>query len=422
MTRSHGGLLKSNPDFRWYWAGLSASAIGTQTTYTVLPLLVAITLHGGSSGVSAVATATSLPYLILALFVGHFLAGRPKRRIMITADLVRAILLVVIPLAYLFDALSLPLLVVVAFLVGVATVVFEIGSFSYLPLLVADNELAAANRAMQGSITVTMIGGPALGGVLVGVLSAPFALVVDAVSYVASAFGVAAARRTEPALQKDNRPRGLTRGIRILFGNPALRSLTATNAVFNLANYAFMVNLVVWAVTVKGVTASLYGLIFAVGGAGAFLGTIIVTRLTRPMGHGGAITALIATAAPIPLLMAFLPFNGTALALALAVFEFVIAVALGASNVLSPTLRQSIVEYSDLASVEGVYRFIIYGSMPFGSAIGGILGATFGSHTGLVIAGCVHVLAIPLIIRSPIRRIRDPRDARRLTSATAKPA
>ncbi|GAA1870449.1 MFS transporter [Asanoa iriomotensis] len=334
---------------------------------------------------------------------------------MIAADLFRAIALATIPVAYMLDALSLPLLIAVSLMIGAATVVFDIGAFAYLPSLVPERDLGAANRAMQGSATVTSIGGPGLGGFLVNALGAPIALIVDAVSFVASAVGVAAARRAEPRQGVDARPRGFTTGIRILLGNPALRNVTASIGIFNAANQAFLVNLVIWAVTENGVTASLYGLIFTVGGVGAFIGTVIVVHIARRLGHGRAMAALMVVAGPVPLLMAILPFHGTELALYLMAFEFVISVALGGFNVLSPTLRQSAVAYGDLARVEGVYRFVIYGSMPLGSAVGGILGTALGSHVGLILAGCGNVLVMPLIARPSILRIRDPREARGAT-------
>ena len=144
-------LLRRDGSFRWYWAGQSLSFVGSQVSVVALPLVAALTLGAGPAGVSAVATAAMLPNLLFSLLVGNWVGGRDQRRIMIPADLVRAALLATIPLAWATGWLSLPWLIAVAFLAGVAGIFFEIAGFAYVPDLVASEELPAANRAVQGS-------------------------------------------------------------------------------------------------------------------------------------------------------------------------------------------------------------------------------------------------------------------------------
>jgi hypothetical protein len=183
-------LLRRSRPFRWYWAGQSLSFFGSQVGAVALPLVAALSLEAGPAGVSAGATAAMLPNLLFSLLVGNWAEGRDHRRIMIPADLVRTLLIAVIPVAWLVGLLTLPLLVVVAFLTGVAGIFFEISGFAYLPSLVPASDLAAANRAVQGSSTVTEVAGPGLAGLLVQAVGPPLAMVVDAVSYLAGAVGV----------------------------------------------------------------------------------------------------------------------------------------------------------------------------------------------------------------------------------------
>ena len=194
-VRSHSGpdpsvdLLRRSRPFRWYWAGQSLSFLGSQVGVVALPLVAALSLEADPAGVSAVATAAMLPNLLFSLLVGNWVERRDHRRIMIPADLARALLIAVIPVAWLAGVLTLPLLVGVAFLTGVAGVFFEISGFAYVPSLLPARDLAAANRAVQGSSTVTEVAGPGLAGLLVQAVGPPLAMVVDAVSYLASALG-----------------------------------------------------------------------------------------------------------------------------------------------------------------------------------------------------------------------------------------
>ncbi len=140
-------------DFKRFWAGQTVSAVGTQVTAVALPLTAALTLDAGAAGVSAIATATYLPSAALPLLAGHWLERRRKRGVMIATDVIRAAAVAVVPLVWAFGQLTLPLLVAVAFVVGAASVVFDIASFAYLPDFVPEQDLPPANRALQGSST-----------------------------------------------------------------------------------------------------------------------------------------------------------------------------------------------------------------------------------------------------------------------------
>lgn len=412
MRDASAGLLRSNRDFRWYWAGQTLSVVGTQVTAVALPLLAALSLHVGPAGVSAVATASFLPNLLFSLPAGQWLEGRHKRRIMIWADIIRAALLAVIPVAGLTGRLSLALLVVIAFGVGAASVVFEIGGFAYVPTLVAEGDLGAANRAMQGSVTVAQAGGPGLAGVIVQVLGPPLTMLVDAVSYVASAFCVAAARRPEPAVENDAQRGGVWEGVRIIMANPFLRALTAHASIYNAASQIFLVNLVIWLVQDRGVSPGMYGVALSGAGGGAFVGTMIALRLAGRVGYGRAFAASLLLSTGVPLLVATLPWRGTSLGLALAALQLLAGIGLGSANVLSITLRQTVIPHRQLARTNGGYRLLMYGSIPIGSALGGVLGDALGSRAGVAIGTMGLALsALPMFART-IRRLRDPKDAR----------
>jgi MFS family permease len=400
------GLLRRHRAFRGYWLGQSLSFVGTQVTAVALPLVAALTLSAGPAQVGAIATAAMLPNLLFSLLVGHWVEGREHRRIMIPADIARAVLLAVIPVAALGDWLSIPLLVIVAFLTGVAGVCFEIAGFAYVPSVVDSNDLPAANRAVQGSSTVAEVAGPGLAGLLVQAVGPALAIVADALSYVASAIGIAVGGSGKTAVApaaetvRAERRARLTEGLRLLVANPYLRALTMHAAVYNLAAQIFTINLVLWMVQGRQVSPAAYGLALSAGGVGAVLGTLTALRLAERMGFGRAFAASLLLSCFVPLTVAGLPLYGTALAVGVAAILLISGVGLGNANVYSLTLRQTVIPADQLARAVGAYRQIMYGSIPIGSALGGVLGATAGTRAG-VAAGAIGLAlsALPMLIR-----------------------
>ncbi len=402
-------MLRRDQDFRWFWTGHTVSAVGTQVTAVALPLAAALTLDAGAAGVSAIATAGYLPSALLPLLAGHWLEHRRKRGVMVATDLIRAAVLAVVPIAWWYDALTLPLLVAVAFVVGAAAVVFDIGAFAYLPDLVAADDLPAANRALQGSSTAAQVGGPGIAGLLVQVLGPAWALLADGLSYLASAAGIRAARRPEPEPAARDARSGIGEGLRQIKVSPFLRALTAHAAIYNLSAQIVVVNLVLLAVKDRSLTAGGYGLALSAAGVGAFLGAMLGLRLAARLGYGGAFAASLTLSTGVPLLFAFLPGHGATYGILLGACQFLAGIGLGSANVLSVTIRQLLIPKAALARSNGAYRMFTYGVLPVGAALGGVLGGAFGSTTAVAIgAAGLALSALPMATRQ-IRTLRDPR-------------
>ena len=398
-------------DFSRYWAAQSVSLFGTEISAVALPLMAAVLLKAGVGGVSLVTTASFLPSLLWSVPVGHWLHHRQIGRVIFISDLARAALLAAVPIAYLAGFLSIGLLAVDAFLVGSFGVAFAIATFAYIPELVEEDDLGRANQAMQGSATVAQVGGPGLGGILVGALGAPLAIAADAASYLVGALGVPPGRRAAPTVEA--RPPGhFLDGVRRLLGNVYLRALTVHASIYNAGFQVLLVNLLIWAVDDRGVSPGLYGLVLSAQGVGALIGTMWALRSAERRGYGGAFALALTLSCGAPLLMATLPFSGLALAAPLAAIQFVAGIGLGAANVLSTTLRQTVIPAEELAPTIGAYRFLMFGSIPIGSALGGVLGAALGGRAGVAIGtATLAVSALPMFAR-PIRSLRSPRDAR----------
>lgn len=406
-------LLRTHHGFRWYWVGQSISSAGSQVTTMALPLVTALALNGSPRDVGLVAAASMSPYLLFSLLAGHYLEARPKRAVMIPADLTQALLLAAIPVAWWAGVLSVPLLTAIAFLCGTAALCFGVVGFSYLPDLVTPEELPAANRAIQGSRTVAEIAGPGMAGLLVGALGAPVAIIIDALSYLGSALGVAAARPSsrptgpgaDTADHDQSRAPSVLTGLRLLFTNPHLRALTLHAAIYNLASQVFTLNLVLWAVREQHLSTTTYGLAMGAGGVGGLIGTLTALRLADRLGLGRAFIVSLGLSCGLPILTVAWTSHDLALGLVIAAVMLASGIGLGNANVYSLTLRQAAIPRDQLTRSAGAYTQVMYGSIPLGSALAGVLGESLGTRpaaaTGALLLACS---LLPMLTR-PIRTL-----------------
>jgi MFS family permease len=410
VTRS--GLFKRDHDFRWFWGGNTISVFGTQITAVALPLVAVLTLHAGAGAVAAISTCAFLPNVLFPLIVGHRLEHQRRRRVMVWSDLLRSVALAVVPVSWFAGSLSVPLLAVVAFVVGTLSVVFDTGSFAYLPSMVQEADLPAANRAVQGSQTASEVAGPGLAGLLVSLFGPPMALLADAISYLASAIGVSAAKRPEPAPPEPEPGARFFDGMRPVVTNPFLRALTVHAAGYNLAWQILEINLVIYLVKERHLTAALYGLALSASGVGAFIGTMLASRIVGRLGYGRAFVTALVFSTGAPLLIALIPGRGIALAAGLAACQVAAGFGLGIANVLSLLLRQIVAPRNALARTGAAYRLIIYGVIPLGSVLGGALGAALGGRAAVAIGAAGMALSTaPMMVRR-IRNLRTAEDAR----------
>jgi len=402
------GLLRRSRDYRWYWGGQTVSMLGTYVTAVALPLTAVLTLHAGTLEVGFVAMASYLPNVLLSLPAGEWLERRRRRRIMVACDVVRALTLAMVPAAYLGGWLSIPLLCVVAFVVGAASVVFEIAGFAYIPTLVGVDDVPAAVRLQQGSATVANISGPGLAGLLAQAAGPAMAIAVDAASYVASIFGITAARTPEAPPPVPQQRTGILDGLRMVLRHPFLRALAVHASGYNLAYPIITVNLVVFAVDERGMSAAGYGAALTLGGAGALAGTVIATRMAARWGYGQAFAIALLCSSGLPLLFVATPLRGVAFLVFLGLCLLVAGTGGGVTNVLSITLRQVGAPAGFLARTNGGYRLIIYGVLPIGSVAGGLIGHWAGARLGTEIGAIMLAMAALPMLSRRIRGMKKP--------------
>ena len=392
------GLLQDR-DFVRFWSGETVSLAGAQVTDFAVLLIAIVTLQASPFEIGLLNVARYTPYLVLSLFAGVWFDRHRRRPVLIASSLTRAALIALIPLASLLGVLSMAWLYVIGFLVGALTVVFDIGSLTYIPGLVDRRHLTEANGKIQSSYSLAAIAGPGLAGLLVGILTAPLALFVNTASYLFSALALSLIRRPEPEpatpAARTSVFASIGEGLRAVVGNRMLRDLATQSATFNLFENAVTTLFAIYAVRQLGLNAGQLGIVIGAGAVGALLGAVLCDRVTRFVGLGRTLRLATLIACTVPLLLLLPRGSGLFALLALAAIWAVNGAHLAIFNVNAVTLRQTITPARLLGRMNASYRLILFGTIPLGALVGGGLAGAFGLHAGLAIA--LVGLALPTL-------------------------
>jgi MFS family permease len=304
----------------------------------------------------------------------------------------------------------MPSLYLIAFFIGILTVFFDLAYQSYLPALIDRSNLIEGNSKLQTSASAAEVGGPGVAGILVELLSAPMALLVDAISFLVSTLSLLSIRKPEPKpspkVERGRLFREIAEGLQFVFGSPYLRALAGEAASYNLLSQAMLTVFVLYATRELKMSPGLYGFILAAGSVGALVGAILAAPVARRFGVGTAILGamVIACAAPIllPLAGGGLGFVAALFMLALFTEGFGVAI----SNVHVVSLRQTMTPDHLLGRMNASYRLVIFGAIPLGSLLGGALGGTIGLRSTLLVSA-LALLGAPLWVWfSPVRKLR----------------
>jgi MFS family permease len=349
------------------------------------------------------------PFLLLTLPAGVLVDRQRRRPILIASDIGRAVLLGLIPLLAFLSLLRIEYMIAISFLVGVLTVFFHLAYQSYLPALVERDQLVEGNSKLIASDSVAQIGGPGLAGLLVELVTAPFTILVDALSYAVSAISLGLIRTTEPAprhVEGRSVWNEIGEGLRVVFGNSYLRAIAAEAATYNLFWNVLEAVYVLYAVRELGMRPGIIGLIFMVGSVGSLLGAVLADRIARRFGVGSTILGAMALGciAPILIPLASGQTVGAAALLAAALFFGGIGVAI--SNVHVVSLRQTITPDRLLGRMNASYRSLVYGAIPLGALVGGFLGEQIGLRPTLLVGALGMSVAWVWVLFSPIRTLR----------------
>jgi MFS family permease len=407
-------------EFQKLWLGQAVSAVGSSVTILALPLTAALTLAATPEQMGMLVAAGWLPYLLFALFAGAWSDRLPRKPILIATDLARAAVLATIPLAAFAGTLRIEHVLAAAFIAGSMTVLFRSAYGPFLPVLVGREALVEANAKLALTDSVARVAGPSLGGLLVQLITAPLAILVDALSFVVSAIAVASIRVREappPRAARRSIWSEIAEGIRVLLANSFTRSVTVIGLLFNATITIGDAVFILYLTRGLGLDGFLIGIVYMVGGIASVAGATLVHRTTNRFGIGPSMVgsilfltlagALVLAASGPPLVAAaYLSVRGAIVSFSAAVF-----------NVTSNSVWQAAIPDRLLGRVGGASQVIGLGSIAVFALAGGWLGEHVGLWNTLAISLGGQFLAFFYVAWSPLRRIRTTGDLPALTGA-----
>lgn len=399
-----------NRDFLKLWAGQTVSLLGSQVTVLALPLAAALTLDASATEMGVLTAAGSLPVLVAATVAGVWADRARRRPILVGADLGRALLLATVPLAALTTGLSIEHLWIVALLAGLLTTVFDVVHPPLLPTLVRREHLVDANSKLEVSRSGALIAGPGLAGVLVQLLTAPIAILVDALSYLASALLIARIRAPEQPPPRDETGPGLwseaREGLRAVLGGPVLSAMATSLCLFNLFYNVIGATYVLFLTRELDIPPAGVGLVYGVGSAAFPVGAAAAGWVARRLGVGSAIVwgAGVSDAGFLLLPLADGPPAVTVGLLLASRLVATLAGPVTAINQLS--LRQAVTPDWLLGRVNGAMLTIALGTAPVGALLGGLLADAVGLRPAVLIGAIGLQLGFVRLLLSPVRSLR----------------
>ena len=392
--------------------GQAVSAVGSQITFIALPLIAVAGMGAGPGAMGLLGAVDNLPYLLIGLWVGVFVDRHARRRLMIASDLLRAAAVVSVPVAALAGRLTFAQLCVVAFVVGIGNIVFDVACQAQLPELVDVEHLVPANGALQTSASLSMVAAPGLVGLLIKLIGAPISMLIDVGSYLVSAVCIGTIRTPEqhrPAPDTSTWEQ-VREGWRLVAADRRLVGLGGGTAMISMAMNAAMAVMIFFLANHLGMDAGMIGFVFLTFGVGGAIGAMGSGALAASIGTGRTMIAgpLLAAAG-----LALFAASGTPLTpsgwatTVVFVGAALMGVGMMAFSSLSAGLRQLLAPEHARGKVLGTLRFVELGVMPLGSVIGGVIGQLAGAVPAAFVGALILAAASAWVLATPLRGLRE---------------
>ena len=389
---------------RLAWSSLAAQS-AEQLSLAAVPIVAVLALGAGPGEIGMLATAQTLPFLLLSIPLGLLADRGSRRRLMVAAEALRALAFLALLAALLWGRLSLELLAVLGFVGAIGTVGYSVAAPALVPGLVPRHSIALANGRLELARSIAFTAGPALAGALVSWAGASAAFVLAAmlsVSAVALLFGL-----TEPVRkpQPSRHPLlELQDGARLVWRHALLRPILLTAIAWNLSWFVLQAAYVPYAVRVLGLSAGGVGVTLAAYGAGMLVGVFFAPRVMAALPFGRSIqvgpTVSVLAAATMVATLA-LPHAGVAI---LSFFLFGVGPIIW--TITSTTLRQTVTPNAMLGCVSALFLTVNMGARPLGAAIGGLVGASWGASASLLLALAGFAIQAWVIYASPVSHLK----------------
>ncbi len=406
--------LWRHADFVKLWTAATISLIGSQVSQLAIPFIAAVVLNASPFEVALLAAVEMLPFILFTLPAGAWLDRVRRRPILILGDFGRAAALISIPVAFAVGSLTIWQLYVVALVTGTLTVFFDVADQSYLPVLIDREDLIEGNAKLSLSQSAAQIAGPGLAGGLLGLVAAPFAIVADAVSFVASGGLISLIRKYEPLPERRLGEGGvglsmrqeIADGLHFVLGHPYLRMIAGATGTSNFgSNMAFSI-FAIFVYRELDLSPQLVGLAFSLGSIGLLVGALTSARVSARLGVGPTIVWSCFLSGPAIFLYALMPQDAVVAGLLLFGSSFLTGLSAVVYNVNQVSYRQAITPLDMQGRMNATMRFIVWGTIPLGAIAGGILASFLPIRTTILIGAVIESAAFLWVLFSPVRSLR----------------
>jgi MFS family permease len=402
-----GGELWKNKDFTRLWVSDTISQFGSQFSQFAIPVLAVLIFQATPLDMGILRALAFVPFPALGLFVGVWADRFKKKRILIACNFGRMLVLASVPLGYLAGILSLYQLYVVVFLNGLFTVFFDIAYQSYLPLLVDKESLLEGNQKLQTSESAAQVVGPTLAGFFYQLVGGAISVVIDVLGYFFSGLSLALIRKKEPDVKGDGSSRNffgeMKEGIELVVKNPLLAPIAACTATTNFGVTIVLTVIYNFILDDLKFTPVALGIVGTLGAIGFLLGVLTTRRITRRLGLGTTLALAIG-----------LTFSYMLDPLALVAFPFLVLSAVSILtnftvplyNINQVSLRQAITPHRVQGRMNATMRTIVWGTIPLGAVVGGVLGNSVGVVDTIYIGGAISGLAFLWVALGPVIKLK----------------
>ncbi len=404
-----GGNLWHHRDFTRFWFSDTVSQFGNQFSGFALPVLAVLSFNATPLDIGIITALAIVPYPLLGLFVGVWADRFRKRRIMVVCNFGRMVTLASVPIGYVLGTLSLYQLFAVSLVTGLFSVFFDISYQAYLPILVDRGDLVEGNQKLQLSASGAQVAGPGIAGFVYQAIGGAFTVAADSIGYLVSAVALLSVKKDEPAKVKNDRDPApdffaeMREGVEVVLGNRYLRMIAGATATSNLGSNMVQAVLTIFALRTLRFTTTEFGLVGSIGAVGFLTGVLVVNRFTARVGLGRILALSIAAPGAFvfyPLALLGYPF------LVLAAVAFLVGLSVPSYNVNQISLRQAITPDRLQGRMNATMRTIVWGTIPVGSLLGGLLGNNLGVVDTMYVGGAIAGLASVWIALGPVMNLR----------------
>ena len=400
------GELWRQPEFLKLWLGQAVSEFGSRISREGLPLTAVLLLAASPGQMGLLAAIGSAPVLVIGLLAGVWVDRLYRRPILIIADLGRALVLSYVPVAAFVGILHVEQLYIIAALVGVLTVFFEIADQAFMPVLISREYILEGNSKRETTASLAEIVGPALTGILVQILTAPIAIIIDCLSFVFSAVCLSSIKviepKPKPIVERQSMVREAKAGLGVILSNPLLRALTFCSATRSFFGNFLATLYVLYAIQTLGLTPAVLGVLIGMGGVGALLGSVLAGPIARRFGLGRTMLGSSLLAGFISFL---LPLAGTTIFWpvgCLAISQLLADMLMQVYDINTLSLRQQLVPDELLGRANATTHFLVGGLGAVGALVAGVLAENIGVRATIWVSVVGMLLSATWLIFSPV--------------------